>query len=331
MEIVIKPLERRVSAPTGSNLLDVMRENGVPVSHSCMAGRCGTCRCKVLSGEVREHAPAETRPANAGTPQGRYVLACQTTVSGDCVIEVPEPDEVVVHPARTLKGTVTAFEPLCHDVRMLRLRSSKPLEFSPGQYTQLQFAPNVARPYSLAGVTGDDELEYHIRIVPRGRVTQYIESKVQVGDSVKISGPLGTSYLRRRHDGPMLCVAGGTGLAPMLSIARGALEGGMSNPIHFYFGARAQRDVYGEERLAALAERHPNFHYEIVLSAPEDRSRYRHGLVTEAVTESLPRLQGWRAYLAGPPVMVEAASLLAIQRGVAPEHVYADAFYATGI
>ncbi len=330
MEIVIQPLERRISAPAGSNLLDVMRENGVPVSHSCMAGRCGTCRCKVLSGEVTEHAPVETRPANGGTP-GHYVLACQATVSGDCVIEVPEPDEVVVHPARTLKGTVTAFEPLCHDVRMLRLRPSKPLEFSPGQYTQLQFAPEVARPYSLAGVTADDELEYHIRIVPRGRVTQYIESQVQVGDSVKISGPLGTSYLRRRHQGPMLCVAGGTGLAPMLSIVRGALEGGMPNPIHLYFGARAQRDVYGEERLAALAERHPNFRYEIVLSAPEAKSGYRHGLVTEAVTESLPQLHGWRAYLAGPPVMVEAASLLAIQRGVAPEHVYADAFYATGI
>ncbi len=331
MEILIKPLERRVSAPTGSNLLDVMRENGIPVSHSCMAGRCGTCRCRVVSGEVQEDAPVETRPAVAGTPPGRYVLACQTRISGDCVIEVPEPDEVVVHPTRTLKGVVTAFEPVCHDVRLLRLKPAKPLQFSPGQYTQLQFAPDAARPYSPAGIDSDDELEYHIRIVPRGRVTQFIETHLQVGAAVKINGPLGTCYLRRKHTGPMLCIAGGTGFAPMLSVARGALEGGMTNPIHFYFGVRDQRDVYGEERLTALAERYPHFHYQIVLSAPEGRTHYRHGLVTEAVAESLPDLHGWRAYLAGPPVMVEAASLLAVQRGVAQEQIHADAFYATGI
>ena len=134
MEVLVKPLERRIEASAGSNLLDLLRDNGVPVSHSCMAGRCGTCRCKVLSGEVDEHAPSESRPSVTEMP-GRYVYACQTSIVSDCVIEVPEPDEVVVHPARILKGKVTAFEALCHDVRLLRVKPAKAFEFSPWSRT----------------------------------------------------------------------------------------------------------------------------------------------------------------------------------------------------
>jgi ferredoxin-NAD(P)+ reductase (naphthalene dioxygenase ferredoxin-specific) len=175
-------------------------------------------------------------------------------------------------------------------------------------------------------------MEYHIRIVPGGRVTRLIEERLEVGQSVKVSGPLGSSYLRREHTGPMLCVAGGTGLAPMLSVARGALEAGMTNSILLFFGVKSERDIYGEDRLAALARRFPNFRYEIVVSAGANgRGGYRRGLVTEAVAEDLPRLEGWRTYLAGPPVMVEAGSVLAVQRGAPAEHIHADAFYATGI
>lgn len=328
MEVLVKPLEVRLSASTGSNLLDTLLEHQIPISYSCMSGRCGTCRCTVLDGEVSGPNAAEGRPS----PHGDTVLACQSRLLSDCTIEVPEPDEVVVHPARKLKAEVVAFEALTHDVRRLRLRTNKPLSFSPGQYAHLQFSNGQVRPYSMAGLPDDDTLEFHIRLVPDGRLTPWLDANLNAGHRVRVSGPLGVSYLRRKHEGPMVCLAGGTGFAPMYAVARGALEAGMLNPLHFIFGVRSQRDVYGADQLEALARRYPHFSYQIALSDADDVSApHRPGLVTDVMREEFPRMEGWRVYVAGPPPMVEAVDTLAVKNGVQPAHVYADAFYPAGI
>ena len=328
MELVVQPLGRTLHVEAGDNLLTVLREHQVPISYSCTAGRCGTCRCKVLRGEVHEMG----REAKITGPNDEgYVLACMSSVTGNCVIEVPEPDEVVTHPARIIKAAVLAIEPMTHDIRRLRLKPAKPLAFSPGQYASLQFGPELVRPYSMANVPGDDELEFHVRLVPGGRVTGHIEHALAVGDAVRVSGPMGTAYLRRKHEGPMLCVAGGTGLAPVLSIVRAALADGMAQPIHLYFGVRTPRDVYGLAWLEQLRERHANLHLHVVVSTGNDDPRWREGVVTAAVGADWGSLAGWRAYLCGAPPMVEAAAMLVKRRGVAPEHVYADAFYASPI
>lgn len=253
-----------------------------------------------------------------------------SVLTESCAIEIPEPDEVITHPARVLRAFVTSIEDMTHDIKRLRLRPSKPLSFSPGQYALLQFAPDAIRPYSMAGLSTDGELEFHVRLVPNGRVTGYIAEKLKVGDAVRVTGPLGTAYLRSRHEGPMLCVAGGSGLAPVLSIVRGALEAGMKNPIHLYFGVRTPADVYGRDWLQSLAQRHSNLHIQtVVTSGGSEDSSLRNGIVTEAVAEDQSSLAGWRAYLCGAPPMVEATALLAERRGIAREHIYADAFYAS--
>ncbi|CAN7253912.1 2Fe-2S iron-sulfur cluster-binding protein [Pseudoduganella sp. LjRoot289] len=328
MELVVQPLGRTLHVEAGANLLTALREHQVPISYSCTAGRCGTCRCKVLEGEVHEMG----REAKiTGPNDDGYVLACMSSVTANCVVEVPEPDEVVTHPARIIKATVLAIEEMTHDIRRLRLKPAKPLDFSPGQYATLQFGPELVRPYSMANVPGSEELEFHVRLVPDGRVTGHIDRVLAVGDAVRVSGPLGTAYLRRKHEGPMLCVAGGTGLAPVLSIVRAALAAGMAQPIHLYFGVRTRRDVYGLAWLEQLRERHANLHLHVVVSTGNDDPQWRGGVVTDAVSHDWDSLAGWRAYLCGAPPMVEAAALLAKKKGVLPEHVYADAFYASGI
>jgi len=148
MELVVHPLNRTIAVTPGANLLEVLREHQLPISYSCMAGRCGTCRCKVKRGRLLESG-AEAKITNPG--EGRYVLACTSTIVDSCEIEIPEPDEIVIHPARTLKTSVVAIDTLTHDIRRLRLRSAKPLDFSPGQYASLQFSPEHVRPYSMAG------------------------------------------------------------------------------------------------------------------------------------------------------------------------------------
>jgi len=324
MEVLIQPLQRLLSVRPGVNLLEALRENQVPISYSCTAGRCGTCRCKVIEGEVLESGHDSVRPQGV---QDRFVLACQTYLTESCTIEVPEPDEVVVHPARIIKATVASIEDMTHDIKRLRLEPTKPLAYSPGQYAQLQFTPALVRPYSMAGLAGDGMLEFHTRLVPGGRVTGYIANQLKPGDQVRVSGPMGSAYLRRKHTGPMLCVAGGTGLAPILSIIRGAAQAGMANPVHLYFGVRSARDVYGMNWLHELRERHPALQVHVVVTAGEHGHTHRAGLVTDAIAQDWRELRGWRAYLCGSPPMVEATTLLTQQKGVAPEQIYADAFY----
>ncbi len=155
---------------------------------------------------------------------------------------------------------------------------------------------------------------------------------LRIGDMVKVSGPLGTSYLRGQHSGSMLCIAGGSGLAPIKSIVETALEGGFGQPVHLYFGVRAERDVYFEAELAELQSRFSLFRAHIVLSEPGGETATtvlprRHGLVTEAVAADFSTLAGFKAYFAGPPPMVDAATALVRERGIESRDIHADAFF----
>ncbi|HEY9095374.1 MAG TPA: 2Fe-2S iron-sulfur cluster-binding protein [Hydrogenophaga sp.] len=328
MAMVVQPLGQQLQTEVGQNLLAVLRSNGVPISYSCLAGRCGTCRCTVKAGQVLDGGPETGRPQSARSGE---VLACQATLMGDCTIEVPDVDEVVTHPARIVKGTVLAIEPATHDIRRIQLKLAKSLAFSPGQYASLQFTPEHIRPYSMAGLPEDEVMEFQVRRVPGGRVTDYVFDVLKPGDAVRVSGPMGTAYLRRKHTGPMLCVGGGTGIAPVLSVVRGAMAAGMDNPIHLYFAVRSREDLYDVDRLRALAAGHPRMTlHTVVATGPVDEGM-RAGLVTDAVAQDLGSLVGWRAYLCGAPAMVEALTLLVAKRGLKPEHVHADAFYPSGI
>jgi ferredoxin-NAD(P)+ reductase (naphthalene dioxygenase ferredoxin-specific) len=127
----------------------------------------------------------------------------------------------------------------------------------------------------------------------------------------------------------MLCVAGGTGLAPILSILRGAERAEMTNGIHLYFGVRSQRDIYGLGWLNELGRRNPQLSVHVVSTERTTDPAVRTGLITEAIASDWTTLTGFRAYLCGSPPMVDAASVLLHERGIPRKHLYADAFYST--
>jgi ferredoxin-NAD(P)+ reductase (naphthalene dioxygenase ferredoxin-specific) len=328
MQLVVAPQNLRLNIQSGQNLLDVLRENAVPISYSCMSGRCGTCRCKVTQGQVQHSGPENGRPE---MDQDAYVLACQSVLTDSCTIEIPDMDEVVVHPAKIIKGTVLAIEELTHDIRRLRIKPAKPMSFSPGQYATLQFTPDHIRPYSWAGLPGDEDMEFQIRQVPGGRVTDYVFSTLKVGDAVRISGPLGTAYLRQKHLGPMLCVGGGTGIAPIVSIVRGAMAANMHNPVHVYFGVRSQEDCYDVARLRRIAQEHGNMTLHVVVATGPVHAGLRSGLVTDAIQQDLPALKNFVGYFCGAPAMVEALNSVAQSLGMPLDNIHADAFYPSGI
>jgi CDP-4-dehydro-6-deoxyglucose reductase/ferredoxin-NAD(P)+ reductase (naphthalene dioxygenase ferredoxin-specific) len=236
-----------------------------------------------------------------------------------------------------MRCKVVDLTALTHDILRLRMDiiAGGPFAFSAGQFAGLEFpvAPGVARDYSMANCPDEKRLEFHIRIMPAANsVSRRMALSLKSGDFVKVSGPLGTSYLRAQHAGSMLCIAGGSGLAPIKSIVETALEGGFGRPVHLYFGVRAERDVYFEAELAELQGRFPSFRAHIVLSEPGGEAAAtlmprRHGLVTEAVAADFPALAGFKAYFAGPPPMVDAATALVRDRGVESRDIHADAFF----
>jgi naphthalene 1,2-dioxygenase ferredoxin reductase component len=190
------------------------------------------------------------------------------------------------------------------------------------------------RSYSMANQPGEAHLAFHVRVVPEGAVSEYVAQQLKVGDAVEVRGPFGDAYWQGSEaaptttaTSPLVLVAGGTGMAPILSVLDAALASGV-NPqhIHVYHGVRAKRDLYAGEHLAARLSHHA-FRFVPVYSH-EQVDQARQGLVHEAVAKDFADLSTARIYVAGPPPMVDAVTEVAQARGTAPEHIHADAFYA---
>jgi ferredoxin-NAD(P)+ reductase (naphthalene dioxygenase ferredoxin-specific) len=324
-----------VEAEPGDTILDALLMAGVGFSYSCQAGNCGTCRCELVSGDVLELEHSEHALAPEERARG-VVLACRTQVWGDAVIRKLDDEEFVVHPSRIMRCEVAGIDRLTHDIWQLRLGvlAGGPFSFSPGQYASVEFpfAPGRPRDYSMANRPDDPQLEFHVREMPGGSVSGGIGKNLRHGDAVRVSGPFGSSYLRTNHSGPVIAIAGGSGLAPVRSILSTLRSQGLDNPVHVYFGARAERDVYAEAEMRSWVDHWPGSSGHVVLSAPGAAAsaasrRRRFGLVTDAVAADFETLDGYKAYVAGPPAMVEAATALLVARGLPIRDIHADAFH----
>lgn len=325
VRVTVQPRGEVIQSAPGTLLLDALRKAQVPVSYSCEAGRCGTCRCDLLSGEVTEE-PAEFRGLPSG--QHRQVLACRTRLAGDCVIGLVEPDEVVVHPPQILKCRVESVRVLNAATVALRLKPNRPLRFSAGQFARLDFGSGRVRPYSMANAEGEELLEFHLRRVPRGLVSGFVAEQLRAGDVVKLIGPLGTSYLRRKHEGSVLCIAGGTGLAPICSIVRTALGGSQAGSYHLYVGARTEAELYWLDELRELQRLHPaRLKVTLATDLAAVDAAVRQGRVVDIAASELTSLAQWKVYLAGPPPMVDAGTQLALRLAAKHTDIHADAFY----
>jgi CDP-4-dehydro-6-deoxyglucose reductase/ferredoxin-NAD(P)+ reductase (naphthalene dioxygenase ferredoxin-specific) len=318
---------RVIDVAPGQTLLAAALEAGVPYPHGCRSGRCGSCKSRLAQGEVTllDHSrfalTAEEKAAG-------LILACRALPQSDATVAwLGDEDEQADHPVKTLQARVVAVEALTHDIRGLRLSTDgEPLMFSAGQYARLAVPGSPSRDYSMANVPGAAELEFHVRRVPRGITSEALHNRLTVGDRVTLTGPFGSSHLRTGHTGPILAVGGGSGLAPIKSVVETALALGMQQPIHVYSGARTERDLYLLDYFGALAARHENLRFTPVLSEAAE-GRYRTGFVSDALALDLRDLDGWKAYVAGPPAMVEATMDVATKAGLNPGNLYADVFF----
>lgn len=184
------------------------------------------------------------------------------------------------------------------------------------------------RSYSMSNQPGSDELHFFIRQIPGGRVSDEVLSIMQTGDLVQVDGPYGDSYLESSHTGPILLVAGGSGIGPIKSILDRALSIGMKQSIYLYFGVREIQDVYLREYFRGLETKHKNFHFHIAVDRGTDEANLYSGRVGDLVLKDWTQIEGeWRAYLAGPPPMVEGVSQSLFAKGFDHTWIKSDPFY----
>lgn len=325
---IVQAAGRVVEVPPRTFLLHAALDAGIDYPFGCQSGNCGACKSRLLSGEVAM-APGYSDFALGDDERARGLfLACRAVPTADSEVAWLEEDDLIVHPRRVLACRVVELADATHDIRIVRLQivSDEPFAFSAGQFASVTFDGCPPRDYSMANLPGESLLEFHVRRTADGTASVHVAERLAVGDAARVEGPFGNSYLRENHRGPIIAVAGGSGLAPIKSIVERALALSLPQHIHFYFGARSERDLYLHDHFACLAERHANLHFTPVLSEP-DGGTWRRGLVHEAVARDFDDFDGCKGYLAGPPAMVEAASRLLERQGMRHVDIHADAFY----
>jgi naphthalene 1,2-dioxygenase ferredoxin reductase component len=312
----------------GVTILEAALEADIAYPHGCQSGNCGACKSTLLDGHVDMAGYSDFALMEEERGRG-LILACRAVPASPCEVAWLDEDDLIVHPRRVLATTVVAIEDATHDVKrvLLEVNAGGPFAFSAGQYASVTFDGAPPRDFSMANRPDGKLLEFHVRHMADGTTSQYVATRVKPGDKARVEGPFGTSYLREGHRGPILAIAGGSGLAPIKSIVEQALARKMPQPIYLYFGVRDEADLYLDAHFTALAAAHPALHFIPVLSGPGATTTRRTGLVHEAVACDFDELDGCKAYVAGPPVMVEATMALLTSRGMRRIDVHADAFY----
>ncbi len=309
---------------------------GVGMPYECNVGSCGTCKIEVIEGQVEvlwQQAPG----LNERDRKRGRLLACQCRPRSDCTVRVRLGDEYkpFIQP-RQFAPSLIGTQDITHDIREFRFHAAASPAFLPGQYALLTL-PGVAgmRAYSMSNIA-DSEGEWHFQIkrVPNGAATTILFDRIHVGDKVKFDGPYGLAYLRKQSPRDVVCIAGGSGLSPVISIARGmAKDKNLGvRKLHFFYGGRGPRDVCGEDLLRALPGFGERTFYYPVISMPEldleKKWRGKTGFVHELVAHTLgASLPDFEYYFAGPPPMVLAVQTMLMQHKVPVDQIHFDRFF----
>lgn len=308
-------------------LLEAALRSGIALPHECQLGGCGTCRIRVLQGQVRyDEEPMGLAPDEAAAG---YALACQARPTADLLVSTARDDEACAEPARH-RARVRALRALTPDVLHLELELPEldvlSLDYRPGQYLKLHTADGLARSFSMASAPRGDLVDLHIRRIPGGAFTDRVLPAMQAGDTLDVELPHGNFFYRARDYRPLLMVATGTGIAPIKAMLESLMDDPDCPPVSLYWGMRQQDDLYLHGEIPGWAERLYDFHYVPVLSRAAASWDGRRGYVHHAVLEEVGDLSEHAIYLCGSPNMIRDAREAFLARGASASHIYADSF-----
>jgi CDP-4-dehydro-6-deoxyglucose reductase len=344
-KVSVRPSGREFTVEPTDNILDAALRAGVGLPFGCKDGACGSCKAKVLSGELEQGWHAAPALSHEEHVAGLALLCCAQPRS-DLVVEVREVPGYGEFPARKMPCRITHLERAAPDVVIvtLQLPASEHLRYQAGQFLEFTLGNGARRCYSIATAPHSDQaISIHVRHMPGGVFTDALfgaaAKPIKERDILRLEGPLGTFFLRQDSERPIVLLASGTGFAPIKAMAETIfhLRLNQDDParahrartVTLYWGARARRDLYMNELPAQWAGEQPNFRYVPVLSdaLPEDAWTGRTGFVHQAVMQDLPDLSQHEVYACGAPAMVEAAGRDFVRLcGLPEDRFLADAF-----
>lgn len=335
-QLTIEPLGQTIDIAEGQTVLDACLRAGVWLPHACGHGLCGTCKVQTVDGEI-EHGEASPFALMDFEREEAKCLACCATPMSDLTIEAdidPEPDAQFL-PLMDFTAEVTRIEALTPTIKGVFLRvegveGGAALRFQPGQYVNVWIGKEATpRAFSIASAPSAGEIELNIRLVPGGSATTYVHEQLAVGERLQLSGPLGRFFVRRSDPRPLVFMAGGSGLSSPRSMILDLLESGDQRQIVLVHGARTADELYYRDAFEALATRHDNFTYVPVLSAEAQGSAWagERGYVHEAAGSHFGYdFRGWRAYLCGPPPMIESCIAALMQGRLFEKDIFTEKF-----
>lgn len=316
---VIHHGDRHLSVEDGETALDALLRGGVVVPNSCRAGACQSCRLRACAGTP----PAAAQVGLKATQRERgYFLACLCRPDEDLTIALGE----------DLPIDATVIDVTSLGANVVRLRLGLPpgvaLEYRAGQFITLLRADGLARSYSLASVPGEDlELELHVRVLPQGRMSQWIAHELAPGAVLQLRGPEGDCfYTPNQPAQPLLLIGTGTGLAPLIGVARDALRQGHTGPITLIHGALTPAGHYLVDVLEDMSRQSPNFRYLRCALRGDAAPGLELGAIEAVAAAQFPKLGGHRVYICGDPERVQSLRKQSFLRGARMNEIFADAF-----
>ncbi len=324
-------LTRVIDCAPNETLSDAAYRQSINIPLDCRDGACGTCRGFCESGEY--DLPEESYIEDALTPEDAakgFILACQTRPRSDCVIQVPASSAACKTGSAPHAGTIKAVQRLSESTIRFSIDLAKPddLDFLPGQYVKVEIpGTKLSRAYSFSSPPGSDSASFVVRNVPDGKMSTFLTDQAQPGQQIGFTGPFGSFYLRELNR-PALFLAGGTGIAPFLSMLDMLAQHGSKQPVRMVFGATFDHDLVALEQLDAIKAKLPNFEYRTCV-VDAGSAHERKGYVTAHVEPEWLNGGDVDVYLCGPVAMVEAVRGWLGASGTTPNNFYYEKFSAS--
>ena len=331
--VEILPQGLRITLDAGQTVLEAALAEGIAYPHNCTVGTCGSCKTRLRQGEVKAVTDFGYTLSKQELEAG-YILACQAVPCTPHIqVEIPSPG-AELPPPQAFQATVVATEALTHDILKVCVTPDRPVPYVAGQYASFT-APGLprARHYSFAEApqrSGRNELTFFIRKVPGGRFTDALFSGQLAGKTLAMEAPHGEFHLRGGN-APMVCIVGGSGLAPLLSVLEDARKNRIRRPCVLLFGARTEADLYMLDAIRDIAQGWLEpFKFVPVLSHEEPGSPWKgaRGLVTEHIAAACNDFdcKASEGYLCGPPPMIDAAIGKLTELGLPLDAIFYDKF-----
>ena len=305
---------------------------GIP--YECNAGGCGSCKYTLIEGEVVDDLE-ESPGLRASDRRKNKHLACISHPRSHCTIQIkPDNDYIPKYPPRKFQATLRSIGRLTHDLWEFRFESDEKARFLPGQYAKVSI-PGVTGPrsYSMCNTDNDTgQWAFQIKRVEGGSASSVLFRDALIGIQVTIDAPYSIAHLQTNSPRPIICIAGGSGLAPMVSILHGVSE--IDEKTHkpiLYYGARKVDDVVCKEYFDTIPGFGSDRQYIPIISEPESEPHWMGatGLVHEYLAQNLgDNCKDFEYYIAGPPPMVDAVKRhLILDRAIPVEQLHYDRFY----